>query len=148
MSAHIATMLDQERIESFRRLPIGGRTARVEDMPERPGTEVASEIGDRYLLRYLMKGQLSDFACHGPNSGSAFTRPHWLTPTPIPKADVTSWLALFAPSDERDYVLVIDPARLTSVQGPAWIRLGSGIEYYTSSVPLNAIINPGPIGLR
>jgi hypothetical protein len=51
-------MLDQEQIEATA-AAIAPRSQSVEAMPDRPGADVATEIGRRFLLRYLVDSQLN-----------------------------------------------------------------------------------------
>ncbi|WP_236666518.1 hypothetical protein [Nocardioides baculatus] len=128
-------MLDQERIEVV--TPIASRLSSVEAMPDRAGIDVAFDLGDRYLVRYLVASQLTEFL-----GGSS--RPHWVTPTPLSPVDVISWLALFAPTKPRHHLLLIDPAKVEAIRGPAWVRLGQGIEYYLpDGFPQEAIVDVG-----
>ena len=101
--AWVSTILDQERIETM--TPIASRPTSVETMPDRTGADVALDVGDRYLARYLVASQVTEFL-----GGS--TRPHWVTPTPLSPTDVVPWLALFAPTKPRKHLLLIDPAKV------------------------------------
>ena len=101
---------------------IGQEGLLTHKMKKRSGTEVDTEIGGRYLLRYLHAGQLTEFL-----NGSE--RRHWVTPTPITPEDLVSWLALFEPTIKRKHVLILDPKKIKNICGPAYIHLGQGIEY-------------------
>lgn len=136
-----ATLLDQEQIECGATV-IAPRRDRVESMPPRPGAEIALELGGRYLIRYLTDAQVAEFI-----SGS--TLPHWTTPTPYAIDDVVSWLALFVPKVRRSHALLLDPTRISEIRGPAWVRLGQGIEYYLANgFPEAAIVDVGVIQVR
>lgn len=138
----IATMLDQEQIEGAG-TAIESRLVDVEGMPPRSGHDVASELGGRLLIRYLTNAQVGDF------DGGDTSRGHWTTPTPVGRDDVAHWLSLFAPNVERDHVLLLDPAAVPTICGPAWIRFGEGIEYYLpGGFPKTAVLDVGSIGLR
>lgn len=129
-------MLDQEQIEATG--AIAPRTQPVEAMPDRTGADVATEIGGRFLVRYLVDSQLNEFV-----DGSV-DRHHWVTPTAIAPEVAVPWLALFAPRLVRQHVLVLDPAKIDVVRGPAWIRGGQGIEYYLpGGFPKDAVIDVG-----
>ncbi len=129
-------MLDQEQIEAS--VTIAPRSQAVETMPDRAGAAVATEIGGRFLVRYLVASQLNEFL-----EGST-DRDHWVTPTAIAPEVVVSWLALFAPKVARQHVLVLDVAKIDVVRGPAWIRGGQGIEYYLpGGFPKDAVVDVG-----
>jgi hypothetical protein len=118
----MATLLDQEQIEKSR--PIAARPRDVASLPDRTGVQVAAELGGRFLLRYLTGSQVSEF-----RDGST-DRDHWVTPTAIAPEEVVSWLALLAAHVPRKHALILDPAKIAVIRGPAWIRLGLGVEYY------------------
>lgn len=140
-SSWMATLLDQEQIEVTN--TIEPRTRDIQAMPDRSGEEVAEELGKRLLVRYLAPWQVSEFTTGGS------TRHHWVTPTPIAPDDVVSWLALFAPNVKRKHALILDPAQIPLIRGPAWIRLGQGIEYYLpDGFPSEAVMQPGTIQVR
>jgi hypothetical protein len=92
------------------------------DLPVRTGAEVAVELGGRFLLRYMLRRQLGDFA------GGSMDK-HFVTPTPVSARDAGSFLALPSVAERRRYVMLIDPAAIAEIQGPRWVRGGSGIEY-------------------
>lgn len=131
-------MLDQEQIEQG--TTIAPRTQPVEEMPDRSGKDVALELGGRYLLRYLVDAQLTEFL-HGSED-----RDHWVTPTPISPDNAVAWLALFAPMLVRQHALVLNPEEIDVIRGPAWIRAGQGIEYYLpSGFPQSAVVDVGVV---
>ncbi|HEY8112889.1 MAG TPA: hypothetical protein VII16_08475 [Actinomycetes bacterium] len=133
-------MLDQERIEIT--TPISSRLTAVETMPDRAGTNVAEDLGDRYLARYLTSAQVPEFL-----DGSS--RGHWVTPTALSPNDVVPWLALYAPMLKRQHLLLINPSKVDVIRGPAWIRLGQGIEYYLPhGFPKSAIVDVGVLQVR
>lgn len=131
-------MLDQEQIEAASL--IAPRRQPVEHMPDRSGGDVETELGRRFLIRYLMDSQLHEFLNGSTNRG------HWVTPTAIAPEAATSWLALFAPKLSRKHVLMLDVSKVDVVRGPAWIRGGQGIEYYLPyGFSQNAIVDVGVI---
>lgn len=134
-SSWLSTLLDQERIEIVQ--TIAGRGVAVETMPDRTGSDVVEDLGDRYVLRYLTASQVSDFV-----DGS--DRAHWVTPTALSPDNVVPWLALYAPKSPRAHVLLLDLNEIEVVRGPAWIRLGQGIEYYLpKGFPKKAVVDVG-----
>jgi hypothetical protein len=91
-------------------------------LPRKSGSEVAQELGGRYLLRYLSRQQIGQYARgHGGI--------HWVTPTPYSSRDCMTWLNLPAPDKPRTHALLLDPERIPSIAGPRWIEGGLGIEY-------------------
>lgn len=140
-SSWTATLLDQEQIEHSS--GIGSRLVDVTAMPDRTGKNVAQELGGRLLLRYLHEGQVSEFT-----KGSS-DRGHWVTPTAIAPEEVVFWLALYAPLVRRKHALLIDPAQVETIRGPAWIPLGPGIEYYLpGGFEDRAVVDVGVIQVR
>ncbi len=117
----LATMLDQEMIEYG-----GGRIEHrlVADakLPPRSGADVARELGDRYLLRYMLRSQVGEFV------GGSRAK-HNVTPTPLAPDELASFLALPRPGELRTHVIALRPAAIPEIRGPRWVRLGKGIEY-------------------
>lgn len=140
-SSWLSTVLDQEQIEATG--SIGPHTVDVKSMPDRTGAAVAAELGGRLLLRYLLDSQITEFLDGSTGRG------HWVTPTAIAPSDVVDWLALFARNLPRRHALLLDPAKISIVRGPTWIRLGSGIEYYLpDGFPKDAILDVGHVKVR
>lgn len=123
----LATLLDQEMLEVVRGVSIYSRTTTDKKMKSLSGTQVAQQLGGRYLLRYLLPNRVSkvtDWKKNGSND------PHWVTPTAYAPGETVSWLALPAPAQSRQFVMLLDPAKITrDILGPRWIRMGKGIEY-------------------
>ncbi len=137
----MATLLDQEQIEQT--TAIVARPQDVRDMPDRRGVDVAAELGGRLVVRYLVDSQVDEFT-HGSND-----RGHWVTTTAISPEDVIFWLALYAPRDRRRHALLLDPAKIEIIRGPAWIRLGPGLEYYLpNGFPEDAVVDVGVVQVR
>jgi hypothetical protein len=101
---------------------IASALASDDSLPVRSGDEVSQELGGRFLVRYMLRRQLGTFA-----AGS--TAKHYLTPTPLASSEVRSVLALPNPGAPRRFAMMIDPAEVDEIQGPRWVRGGSGIEY-------------------
>ena len=138
MDGHVAG----SRADRAARDRVASRADPVEALDDRKGADVSVELGGRLFLRYLTDSQVTDF-----NDGSS--RPHWVTPTPITSEDLVHWLALFAPTIRRVHALILDPAKVNTVRGPAWIRLGLGIEYYLpDGFDKEAIVDAGVIQVR
>jgi len=107
-------------------------------LPVNPGPQVAQELGNRYLLRYLLDSQLTAFL----NGTSA---PQYVTPTPYGPRDAVRWLALPAPNLPRRYALLLDPSLIPDIGGPRWVQFGGGIEYFLpNGFPASAIVDVGP----
>jgi hypothetical protein len=130
-AAWLATELDSRMLNKGI-APVG---TPVDSLPVRPGSEVAAELGGRLLLRYvpfqLVHEQYRDtmtFVC----------------PTPYASEDLGSYLAMPNPTLLREFVIVLDPAKLDRIAGPRWCDLGQGIEYIlTSGYTPDTIIAPG-----
>lgn len=140
-SSWLATLLDQEQIERSSG-QIAARTVNVETMDTRTGVDVARELGSRYVIRYLGANRLTDLLV-GTSEGQ------WVTPTPISPKDVAHWLALPDPQYLRKHAILLDLNHITKVCGPAWIKLGEGIEYYLpDGFPSQAIVDLRVIEVR
>ena len=138
----LATVLDQEMLETIRKVSIADRSTPDAALPIKTGTDVATELGGRYLLRYVLKDQVGTFM-----DGS--TRSHWVTPTPYTSRDATAFLALPAPNRLRRFVMVLNPAEIPRILGPRWVRLGQGIEYLLpNGFPTTALVSGWELELR
>jgi hypothetical protein len=106
------------------------------------GTVVASELGGRPLLRYLMAHQAGQFL-----NGSDC--PHYVTPTPFSPREVVSYLAVPALHVERAFVMLLDPSKIKTILGPRQVWLGKGIEYILpNGFPAEAILTGRPIKIE
>lgn len=134
-----ADMLSQQGVSI---LPAGTPD---QSLPTNPGSIVASQLGKRYLLRYLMPSQLNLFALGNQSLLESFCRrPHYVTPTPFSPEETVSWLALPAPDQLRPYVLLLKPEKIDIIAGPRWVRMGGGIEYFLpKGFGLDAIVDIG-----
>jgi hypothetical protein len=131
--SHLATLLDADMIGPHRIYP--GNT-RVQDLPT--VLDPASELHGRFLLRYVLARHVGEL-----RNGSS--DPQWVTPTPYAPEETVSWLALPAPTEPREYVLMLDPSRLHGLVGPKWVYMGRGIEYIlTQGFDAEAIVNLSP----
>lgn len=126
-SSWLATLLDQEMLEVVRKVSIRPRTTPDAMLPQLNGPQVATHLGGRYLLRYLLPHQVGDvdsYAAQGSN------RRHFVTPTPYAPGETVPWLALPKPAESRLYVMLLDPEKIDrEVLGPRWVRGGKGFEY-------------------
>lgn len=134
-ASFLATILDQEMLEVAHGVTIAARDTKLRDLPERSGTQVATQLGGRYLLRFALTEQCG-FYKDGSDSA------HWATPTPYPPQDTVSFLALPRPAEERLYVWILNPSKIDFVRGPRWVRFGNGIEYHLpKGFPKAAIVH-------
>ncbi|MDQ3933487.1 MAG: hypothetical protein M3340_02525 [Actinomycetota bacterium] len=101
---------------------IAARSVPASALPIRRGALVARELGRRLLVRYMLVDQVGRFA-----AGSAAE--HFVTPTPLAGVEANAVLALPAPKRIRRFALLLDPALITEIKGPRWVRWGTGIEY-------------------
>jgi hypothetical protein len=140
-SSWIATILDQEQIELTN--AIAPRTQDVQQMPDREGKDIGIELGGRLLVRYLVESQVDEFLDGSLNRG------HWVTTTAIAPEDVVHWLHLVAPRVPRRHALLLYPAKISIVRGPAWIEGAPGLEYYLPiGFPKEAIFTLGAFQVR
>ena len=120
------------------------------------GNEVACDLGDRYLLRYLVDSDAALFVPSRKNEALEFAerKTHWVTPTPYSPEEAGAWLAVPSPHLPRRYVLLLDPQEITGtntynnkpyeIRGPRWVRMGGGIEYILpNGFPWDAIVAIG-----
>lgn len=109
--------------------------------------EVASDLGDRYLLRYLVDSDAALFVPKREDEAKRFAenKTHWVTPTPYSPEEAVAWLAVPSPHLPRRYVLLLDPNKITTpILGPRWVRMGGGIEYILpNGFPWDAIVDVG-----
>jgi hypothetical protein len=104
--------------------------------------DLEDQLGGRYLMRYLLASQLGTLT-------SGTTLEQFVTPTAYSPEETITWLTLPPSAGFREWVLLLDPASLTNVYGPRWVRLGGGIEYILASgFAANAVVDaaPGPRG--
>lgn len=133
----LATRLDEEMLLA-RPAVIYPPYIAVSAMPARSGSEVATELGGRYLLRYLTRAQYRQFTTGADQLSFA-------TPTPYSPTEAVSWLALPAPT-RRSFVLLLDPNQIPEIRGPRQVRLGGGLEYVLPrGFPAAALVLPWPI---
>jgi hypothetical protein len=118
----LATILDGEMLEVVHGVQIEARTVPDSKLPLKSGVQVAAELGGRYLLRYVLNRQLGSFLAGSTSS-------HYVTPTPYGSHEAISFLNLPLPRYHRHFLLLLNPLHIEVVQGPRWVRLGSGIEY-------------------
>lgn len=121
----LAVTLDREMLEA-RGIAIAPSHTATSALPVKPGSAVATELGGRLLVRYLIGRQVGAFA-----GGS--TQEHFVTPTPLASTELNAVLALPAVRQKRSFALLLDPAQIGEVRGPRWVRFGSGIEYVLPS---------------
>jgi hypothetical protein len=127
-------------LEVVHRVQIAQPTTPLDQLPQKTGAQVAAEIGGRYLLRYLLPYQVGRYG-----AGSQAT--HYVTPTAYAPEETVSYLALPQPDQPRPYVFVLNPAAISFIWGPQWIRGSPGIQYVLlQGFPQNAIIVPGTPG--
>jgi hypothetical protein len=118
----IATWLDMEMLEAKHGVTLASPTTPDAMLPRKSGVQVAAELGDRYLLRYLLPNQVGLFS-----RGSADQ--HFVTPTPYSASGTVPHLALPAATKRRFFALVLDPAQIEYIWGPRRVRMGFGVEY-------------------
>ena len=137
----LATSLDRQMLEERGTVIVPGITL-DEAVPPKSGSEVFQELGGRFLLRYLLRGQ-GDTA---DKLGRIQSRMQWVTPTPYSPEETIAMLALPAPEQPREYVLILDPRKIREVQGPRRILLGHGVEYILpQGFPKEALVLPWPM---
>ena len=138
----MATLLDQELLEVVGGVGIAGRGTPDSELRLKSGSEVSRELGGRYLLRYMLAGQLGRYV-----NGSGAQ--HYVTPTPYAPEETVPWLGLPAASEPRTHVMLLDPRYIPALLGPRWIRFGMGIEYLLpDGFPGEAVVGPGRPGAQ
>jgi hypothetical protein len=137
----LATNLDRHMLEQRGTVIVPGITPDA-SVPPKTGGEVFSELGGRFLLRYLLPGQGDTAEKLNQLQG----RTQWVTPTPYSPEETIAMLALPAPEQPRGYVLILDPRKISEVKGPRRILLGHGIEYILpQGFPKEALVLPWPV---
>jgi hypothetical protein len=107
---------------------------------------LAAELGDRWLIKYVRHG---DHARYSVLAGTPlFSGVHYVTPTPLAQAHVVSVLNLPSHLPAPRFALLLDPKKVEA-WGPRRIRGGRGIEYILrAGFGAAAIVAPGwPIGI-
>ena len=135
----LATWLDWEMLVQ-RGVAIEPPTTPIALLHRKTGSQVADELGGRYLIRYLLVGQVGLFS-------RGTRRLQYVTPTPYAPSETVSYLALPNPTEPRPYALVLDPSQISFIWGPQWIRGGQGVQYVLrNGFPQRAIVVPGTRG--
>jgi len=141
MARLLATNLDVCMLEERGTMIVPGDTPDT-DVPSKSGAEVFEELGGRFLLRFLLPGQVST----EEKLSQIPPRKQWVTPTPYSPKETIAMLALPAPDYPREYVFVLDPRKIANVLGPRRVRLGIGIEYILpDGFPKEALVLPWPL---
>ncbi len=137
-AADLAIILDEEMLGQHN-AAIAAPWTPDDQLPE--CTSLASELGDRYLVKYLRRG---DHTRYSVRSGiSYFPGVHFVTPTPLARSQLIPVLNLPSDLPAPRYALLLDPAHVTA-RGPRRIRGGHGVEYVLfSGFPSTAIAAPG-----
>ena len=129
-AAWLATQLDAAMLDKGI-APVG---TPIGHLAMRKGVDVALELAGRPLLRYVPLE-----LAHETRDSETF-----VCPTPYSVDDLTAFLALPSPKISRDFVIVLDPAKIERIQGPRWCDLGQGIEYVLpNGYGADAIMAPG-----
>lgn len=136
----LATSLDIQWLQDRRageRHQIWPRATRLEEMPTRPGPDVARELGGRVLLRYVTEQ-------HAPPTD----RMVWTTVTPLCPRCSGPILHLPQQVVARHWVFAIDPASVAEILGPRECIMGQGIEYILPRGYDQAALVPPGYGVR
>lgn len=130
-SAWLATQMDARMLDK----QVASAGTPIEHLPVRSGVDVARELANRPLLRYVDYELVHE---------AGRTAPTFVCPTPYASTDQVEYLALPRPDLTREFVILIDAAKVTKVIGPRWCDLGSGIEYVLpDGYPEQAMMAPG-----
>jgi hypothetical protein len=139
----LATLLDVEMLLSRLGVTIYSESTPDAAMPRRPGHDVASDLGGRYLLRYLRTRDISNAT---PGSSPLLTgmdRKVWVTPTAYSPREAVRALALPFPKEPRTHVVLLKPENILWLQGPRRIAVGTGIEYLLpDGYPKDSLVLP------
>lgn len=140
-SSWIATYLDEEML-ARKGVLIADRLTPDDSLPRKPGTEVAEELGGRFLLRYMARDQVGRF-------GSGSNLKHYVTPTPYSPEETVACLSLPQPITPRTHIALLDPINIEHISGPRWVRLGKGIEYVLiDGFSADALVQPWELEVR
>jgi hypothetical protein len=128
-SGWVATELDSYMLSG----KIASKGTPDSALPIRAGSEVADELHGRMLVRYMIDA-------HEPPR----TLQTFVSPTPLSTEELDRYLALPRPDIPREYLLFLDPRKISDIQGPRWCSMGQGIEYILpTGYSASAVISPG-----
>jgi hypothetical protein len=134
-SSWMATTLDIEMLAG--QAVISPPNTPENALPVRPGPVIATEIGDRFLVRYLRQHQIGWFEDGSPKK-------QWVTLTAYAPEEAVPWLALSPGLPIPTHALMLDPRQIGAIAGPRYIRLGQGVEYVLpQGFPKAALVPPG-----
>jgi hypothetical protein len=115
-------------------IPIADASVVESALPLKSGTEVALELSGRFLLRYLRRAEVNQYAFGSGNR-------HFVTPTAYAAEECAAWLRLPDPAVRRSHVLLLDASKIAEIRGPRWVEGGGGIEYILpSGFPQGALV--------
>src|SRR5438552_3379730 len=98
---------------------LAGRLDQLASSVERPRARLIEQA----IIRYINPEQVGHF-----DAGTS--RACYATPTPYAADEAARYLLLPFPQIPREHAYVLDPARVSSIQGPLWVAAGRGIQYY------------------
>jgi hypothetical protein len=103
-------------------------------------TDLVSQLGRRYLIKYVRKPDRYRYSVL--SKVSHFSGVHYLTPTALCPDTIEAALRL-PPFKIPQYALILDPSRLSAC-GPREIRGGKAVEYVLpNGYGVDAIVPPG-----
>lgn len=140
MTGFLATRLDGEmlRRNGANILPPLQPEQNEGDVPRRPGTAVARELGNRYLMRYVLANDERYLQS---------SRKAYVTPTLYSEHEAVDYLVLPPPFEARPFVVLLDPALIPWIKGPLEAAYGGGIQYILpDGYTIDAVIVPGAPG--
>jgi len=134
----IATRLDEEMLLN-RSVHIYPPYTPVGTMPPRSGSAVASELGGRYLLRYLLRTQYQHLT-------AATSQLRFVTHTNPVFAKGGGLVARTADADKTAFRTISRSKSHSRDTGPRRVRLGGGLEYVLpKGFPTDALVLSWPV---
>ena len=126
-SSYLATFSDARMIELPR--PPGAPLTKIYhpgtplvQMPPFQGNTLKTQLGGRYLVRYLRGDQVGNLV-------NGIRTRQYVSPTPYSPGEAVKWLALPRPNCPPKFVLLLITDHLRNIRGPRYVLLGGGIEY-------------------
>ena len=126
-ASYLATVSDARMIELPR--PPGAPFTKIYRpgtplvrMPLFQGNTLKTQLGGRYLFRYLRGDQVGKL-------GNGIRTRQYVSPTPYSPGEAVKWLALPRPNFPPTFAIFLIPDCLRNIRGPRYVLLGGGIEY-------------------
>lgn len=103
-------------------------------------TNLANEVGDRLLIKYIREGE---HLRYNPSAPFRMLGPQYVTLTPFDRDEAASRLNMPSFLSGPMYLVLLEPSKVEA-WGPKRVRGGTGIEYVlVNGFDSSAIVPPG-----